>query len=358
MHARWPLLFSALTLLGACAPRPRTQVMIVVDAQDGVKRRTSRLEVKFRSGTAVLGEFQEWPVAVTYDSWPRHLGVVPQRGVRGQRYEFVASAFDASNQRLGTVRAVSGFVEGRTGELVLLIEDCCEAVSPTCTEEQTCRNCMCADPYIEPEDIPVLQPDGGMHDDAAISRDAAISPDAMATVDAFAAPDAQPPPTVLEGADCDPADVANHCITGTVCTCDSPQGCASAAPPRCYALSTISCARPIDISARLIASGGNLSVAFNASTTTAEVISGGCPNPGQDLVYLLRNTTTSPRNVQLSAGTTYDFWFDCAPGAHVWNTDACSVLRSQSNFPTSGANSLMYIFVQGPGTYPLSISIR
>ena len=345
---------TALFALG-CAPRPRTEVMVIFDAQPSIQMRASTLHIDFLSGSTELDQLRTWDVAL--DGWPRRLGVVPLAEGSGRRFEINATARDAANQEIGRVRALSSFVRGRTVELRLVFEDCCEALHTTCTAVQTCVECACAPYEIDPRMLPEYGADAGT--DTALPIDAFSRPDEDAfapPVDAFTPlPDAAPPPILPAGALCDLEDVRDHCRPGTVCTCDSPTGCTATAPPaRCFEISQINCDRPIDLTARVNRSSPFM-LELDGSTAPNLTI-GTCNGTGPvpDLLYIVRNTTPAPLRISLDTNATHDFWFSCRLD-FPW-TGECSPISSLTISPMGSANDAIYVFVEANGPSILRIT--
>jgi hypothetical protein len=114
-------LFLGAVLVGsACASEePRTQVMAVVDADEGVRRDTARLRIVIRSGAA----FEEVRLDQTIGgegrpiAWPVRIALVPQDDDASRTFEVEAEALSSTNVRNGIVRARSGYVPRRTKEL-------------------------------------------------------------------------------------------------------------------------------------------------------------------------------------------------------------------------------------------------
>lgn len=153
----------------ACAPRPRTQVTIEIDAEGTVASDAIRLETRVEAGTTdwvernveSLGTFAS-PVA-----FPVRAALIPQSGDATRRFRFEATAFDAAGQTLGTVRALSSFSRGQTRTIRLVLEECCR--NARCGPDQTCRSCVC-----ETSMVPISLSDAGI--DAGASRvDAGVS---------------------------------------------------------------------------------------------------------------------------------------------------------------------------------------
>ena len=343
--------------LAACVPRARTEVMVVFDADRSVRDRAEVLHIDFRSGTTELDRERSWDVPL--NGWPRQLGVVPLEGGSGRRFEIEATALDGSNQVLGRVRALSSFVRGRTAQLRLVFEDCCEAVYPTCTLRETCRSCACTSYEIDPRTLPDLDVDAG----ADVGGDARSVGDGFSPIDAFVPPpdvhtvlpDAAPPPILPEGALCDLEDVRDHCQVGTVCTCDNPTGCTPTAPPaRCIALSQINCARPIDLTARVLRVSP-FTIELDGSTApnlTVGTCGGGAPVP--DLLYVVRNTSATPMRVNLDSDASIDFWFSCRLD-FPWS-EVCSPRHVLTIEAAGTASDTIYIFVEEGGPSILQVT--
>lgn len=166
---------SALPLTGlavACAPRPRTQVTVIVDAEASVAFDAVRLRTRIEGGTAELLE-RNIEVTGTADDpvrFPVRASLIPLGGDATRRFRFEATAYDAAEQELGTVRALSSFSRGRTGTIRLVLEDCCRSVR--CAVDETCRSCACVPAMTMP-----ISEDAGTPIDAAVTRvDASFAP--------------------------------------------------------------------------------------------------------------------------------------------------------------------------------------
>lgn len=162
---------AALVLAACAAPLPRTQVMVIVDAEPGVRAEAVAARVTVTGGTAA-------PTMVRHEEtvggpgspiqFPIRLAVVPAEDDAARVFAVQVEALGRTGLRAASVRAESGFLEGRTLELRLLLEDCCLAMD---CGPQTCRGCACADPRVPPETLPELVADAGAAPDAG-PRDA------------------------------------------------------------------------------------------------------------------------------------------------------------------------------------------
>jgi len=172
----------ALLLAASCAARPRTQVTVVIEADEDVARDAVTLQVRGSGGRSLEDPF-DYPVTLDERTrFPVDVALVPAGGDVQRRFRVEATAADARGASLGTVRAISGFVPGRTLTLTLTLESCCRAI--TCGVEETCRGCACVPALVEIErlDAHVVLPDAW----APVPVDASIASPDTPGADAFA----------------------------------------------------------------------------------------------------------------------------------------------------------------------------
>ena len=159
----------ALLALSACAaPAARTEVLVVVDADQAVRAESVKLRVIVRGGRGVaMGVlddrfFRDFDVT-PHAGWPVEVALIPLDGDVGRVFEVEAAGIDVARREVTLVRARSGFVAGHTLMLRLHLEDTCRGV--VCTTQQTCRAGACEDvPLTPPESLPPYDPipaDGG-----------------------------------------------------------------------------------------------------------------------------------------------------------------------------------------------------
>jgi len=177
-----------LTLLSfGCRGEP-TQVVVIVDAQHGVREQSGSVSVEIRGGDrgTMVPETVVHSVTETmeYDDWPIRFVLGPENGDATRVYQVEAVArrgAGMSSPALVTGRVISNYNDGRTLQVYLLLEDLCIGVR--CDDPgQTCRGGACAGAFREPDE----------YTDGAV-------PDAGAT------------PTCASDADCD---------DGVACTTD------------------------------------------------------------------------------------------------------------------------------------------
>lgn len=161
--------FAALGLaLAACGdPAPRTQVMVSIVAEPGIDATATRLFVQVfatdatgfvpdGTGTVVLPASasveQTLGTNASPVEFPVEVALLPLRGDATRRYLVLAEAVDASGTTLARVRAISGYVPGRTLSLALTLEDACNGVL-SCANGQTCRAGVCSTAVVPTEDL-------------------------------------------------------------------------------------------------------------------------------------------------------------------------------------------------------------
>ena len=254
-HA-WILAASLVTGFGCDAPADRTQVTVVVDAEDAIAEQTKRLEFRVWGGSGRDGA--ELSLRLTEElrpdsGFPVRLALVPLDQDATRVYRVEVNAYDAQEERVATIRALSGYRQGQSLRLDLLFEDRCARVQ--CDDlAQTCRAGECMDAQRDVGDLMPLEPpapidagaDAPMNDeDAGSCTDDAECDDGLdCTADgcsengvcAFAPDDARCDDEIEctidscdpeTGCTAEPSDTA--CDDGVACTvdrCDPETGCA------------------------------------------------------------------------------------------------------------------------------------
>lgn len=145
---------------------PRTEVVVVLDAESAVRAGAAHVRVTVSAGTgATLTQRLDQTLGDTMTPlrWPNSVALVPLGGDAGRAFNLRADALDASGGVISTVRLLSGFRAQHTLTITLLFEDCCRAM--TCNDVQTCRACTCTNAHVDPTMIPDIDasiPDAGM----------------------------------------------------------------------------------------------------------------------------------------------------------------------------------------------------
>ena len=173
-------MLACLAAVSACAPRPRTQAVVLVGADEALASQIEQVRVRVLGGPP--GELviaREETVAFTPER-PLRVVVVPAGGDAMRRFSVEATAL-GGGQSLGVVRTVSRFQLRDVVTIELRFEACCARVP--CDETQTCRSCQCVSASEEMPDASVIHADAPAPDagaDAFVpSLDAYVSPDAF-----------------------------------------------------------------------------------------------------------------------------------------------------------------------------------
>ncbi|MBX7194191.1 MAG: hypothetical protein K1X94_19205 [Sandaracinaceae bacterium] len=335
------LTLGASVMASACAPAPRTELLVRFHADEALRDEVHQIRVEVYGGSSDDALDPRHVELVSVTEWPLVLALVPSGRDATRRVRVVASALaTADGPILAVQRVRTGFVLGRTLVLDLTFEGACRDV--LCDDTTTCRGGACVSDEVDP---------GLLHDDLADAG----PPDAGPTaVDAGPLPDAPPDawirPVRQEGEDCDPAAIASTCAAGLACTCTGPMGCAGAEPPRCWAMRDIGCGRPIDLTALApdLAVGGRVELELDGAGAT-EIIGGSCGAPSGELVYLFR--VTEPMWLNLEADAPFEYWPDCRLG-WTWDAvscDATEVFQATPEYPA-------FVFVQTNGVHRVRLT--
>ena len=225
-----------ITLLAACSKDEvePTQVMVVIDAESQVRKRTRDVDFEVRSGDG--SDIEDWELRLKQSitpgndlEWPLEVALVPRAGDAERVYLVIATARDAQGEQVAEVRAISGYQKGKTVTLLLLFEDSCLDRSESCDPEQTCRAGGCVDAHVDIFKLPKYERDDDGKPiatpfwrevdraDAAMGQDGG---DASAgdAGDGGAGKDAAPPEVdCMRDRDCDDGDPCNgaeRCSSG------------------------------------------------------------------------------------------------------------------------------------------------
>ncbi|MCS6800143.1 MAG: hypothetical protein NZ898_16755, partial [Myxococcota bacterium] len=151
--------------------RPRTELVVELDAEPGVAMRAAAVRVRVRGGRDVASLSDRFDSVLNRDggagiAFPVRFTVVPLGDDPRRLYEIDVSARDDESVLIGQQRLRGTYLQGRTTFVRLVLEDCCIEVAPRCSPTQTCRACVC-------EEVVLFDPrfDGGVPPDAP-TRDA------------------------------------------------------------------------------------------------------------------------------------------------------------------------------------------
>lgn len=178
--------------LAACSARPRTEVMVIVDAEAGIRAAAPSVNVVVEGGDGRAGPPTAQRLDVTVRpgrnpdvGWPFTVAIAPLDHDASRVYRVTATATDElSGSQVASGRAVSGFVEGRTLALHLLLEDGCRGIM--CSDPSTtCHLGACVSAAVDPTTLMSFDgadasvPDAGARADAgygSTGADGAFAP--------------------------------------------------------------------------------------------------------------------------------------------------------------------------------------
>ena len=125
MRARNTTALLLLTVLGgasACKTAPtQTQVIVLIDAEHGVRTRTAQLQVDVYSED----DAKKATSRKLTPKWPVELALAPKDGDASRSYRVSAEALDTDGEIVAIARLVSSYVEGEKRFVVLQLEDAC-----------------------------------------------------------------------------------------------------------------------------------------------------------------------------------------------------------------------------------------
>jgi hypothetical protein len=157
---RLPFALAACALLWALAgctkdEAARTQVMVVVDAEPGVRADAATLRIDVEGG-ATLGELaQSFSDTVGPGvPWPVRIALVPEGNDARRVFRIHAEARDGDGVTVVRTQVLSGYVEGRTKLLEVWLEDACRGVA--CGSGERCLGGACVDEAVDPTTLPDL----------------------------------------------------------------------------------------------------------------------------------------------------------------------------------------------------------
>ena len=153
------LLVAALWMSLTGCNGPRTQVVVVIDADATIRAQTAsvRLEV-WRFDDTRRGVRLNEPVGMGGSvPWPFQTVLTPLNNDATRRYEVSATAIDSMGRTLVVSRAISGYTPGDTRVLRLFLEDACRVErAPVCDATAVCNGGVCAPIFREPSGLPTL----------------------------------------------------------------------------------------------------------------------------------------------------------------------------------------------------------
>jgi hypothetical protein len=225
MKRAW-LLVLALVCMACPEGASPTQVMVVVAAETSIADDTARLVVRVGGKPRDSGKAFETSLEREFKrgsdlALPLSITIAPAGGDAKRIYEFVATAYDASDTRIGEVRAISGFIEGRSLLLTLLLEESCRTISCE-SADLTCREGDCVDAHVDQGELASFDPDDEPEDivDDAVAQLPGDRDGSVPVPDEDAGTDAGLPPCE----DGQIRDAQGECVTPAECDEDMDCG--------------------------------------------------------------------------------------------------------------------------------------
>jgi hypothetical protein len=172
------VLCSALAAWSGCrSDEPRTQVMLIIDADTAARERGATLEVLVESRDALdnkEGQPASYPFEMSAPDapqWPLSMAIIPRGGDARRGYHITAVLTDVDGKQIAVLRARSGFIAGQTRELRLYFTvECLDTASLRCEELQTCSFGDCVSGLRDPRDLSDLSSDSAADGGTSSSR--------------------------------------------------------------------------------------------------------------------------------------------------------------------------------------------
>jgi hypothetical protein len=147
--------FVAAVLQSSCSDTVQpTQIMVIVDAQHGVRAQAAQLRVVVTGSAGRDGLEEREPYDRTFSvaagtlEWPHLTALAPIGNDPTRVYTFTANALDGEGGFVAEVRAISGYVNHKNLGLPLVLQDRC--IQQRCGTTQTCDDGQCLDATIDP----------------------------------------------------------------------------------------------------------------------------------------------------------------------------------------------------------------
>jgi hypothetical protein len=255
------LLLLVAALVACTEPVERTQVTIVIDADESVRQLIRYVDVEVRSGSpdADLWDVQRTKQLIPRNgdkSWPLTFSLGRPEGSGRIGYLVTATAKGADDSTLSIVRAISDYVDGKSVQLPLKFDEACMMRTEQCAMTFSCSQGECIDPYMPGSQLPTTTGSGKTepgqpHDGAAAGTTPEPEPGSVSMQGAGGMGAADPG---CQGSACAPAMCAARASNGACLPC--PAGFTGDDAKSCS---------PTLIS--LAASAGTLAPAFDPKTT-------------------------------------------------------------------------------------------
>jgi hypothetical protein len=147
-----------LSFVSACAASPRTEVMIEVDAEAGVRAESQVLSVSIYGGAAADDPSTyalRRRLEIDAPTWPRRIALVPLEDDPPRGYRAIAQTQRDDASIVAGTAIVGEYAEARTVLLSIVLEDACIGVE--CDDAAPrCEGGECRDAFVDAESLPDL----------------------------------------------------------------------------------------------------------------------------------------------------------------------------------------------------------
>jgi hypothetical protein len=167
-----------VSVAGCSAVGENSQVLVIIQAEPGVRARASSLRLDVSSGpagsqlTELAPREQRTATPLMAGDWPRSIVLVPTDRDANRVYQLEATALDDADRPVASVRVFSGYVARTTRVLTLWLRDSCLDVM--CDPASTCDHGSCVMVvFTDPGTLPLRDVDAGGEADGGMDARAA-----------------------------------------------------------------------------------------------------------------------------------------------------------------------------------------
>lgn len=161
MRARVTVACAVLLAAGCAEKAPRTQVMLVIDAEPAIRTEAHALHVQVFGGQAgqPASTFASRYVRDFVDpAYPFSIAMVPLEPEPARAWSAIVETRREDESAITRSTLRGGYADGRTVRLDFTVEDACAGVL---CEGQRCEDGACVDGLVDVTSLPELVLDGG-----------------------------------------------------------------------------------------------------------------------------------------------------------------------------------------------------
>lgn len=165
-------LAACFATLGCVVTEPRTEVLIDIDAEAGVRDEAMELITTVRGGLMHSAYTTEYTERRPRPTFPLTLSVAPIDQDIRRVVELAVLARSSDGAIIGRYQLRTRYVEGQSSRITILLTDCCRGVARTCVAGESCVDCACE--VLEEELPDAGSVDAGVPDDAPMPPDSSL----------------------------------------------------------------------------------------------------------------------------------------------------------------------------------------